>query len=100
MGAAGVGVVSQFVARSLRDRHSGRGATGLLRETETLPGWESAWESDSRLCILTLSRLFAARAARRTTMTLRHAWIAVVLAATPLRGAEPVDYTRDVKPIF
>ena len=33
-------------------------------------------------------------------MTLRHAWIAVVLAATPLRGAEPVDYTRDIKPLF
>ena len=33
-------------------------------------------------------------------MTLRHAWIVLGLAATPLRGAEPVDYTRDVKPIF
>ena len=33
-------------------------------------------------------------------MTLRHAWIVVGLAANPLRGAEPVDYARDVKPIF
>jgi mono/diheme cytochrome c family protein len=33
-------------------------------------------------------------------MRLRHAWIAVVLAAAPLCGAEPVDYTRDIKPIF
>jgi mono/diheme cytochrome c family protein len=33
-------------------------------------------------------------------MTLRHAWIVVALAAVPARGAEPVDYTRDIKPIF
>jgi mono/diheme cytochrome c family protein len=33
-------------------------------------------------------------------MTLRHAWIAVAFLAAPLRGAEPVDYARDVKPIF
>ena len=33
-------------------------------------------------------------------MTLRHPWIAVVLAVSPLRGAEPVDYARDIKPIF
>jgi mono/diheme cytochrome c family protein len=33
-------------------------------------------------------------------MTLRHAWIPAVLLGAPLRGAEPVDYARDVKPIF
>src|SRR4051812_44946891 len=33
-------------------------------------------------------------------MNLRHSWIAVVLLAAPARAAEPVDYARDVKPIF
>src|SRR5262245_37333876 len=33
-------------------------------------------------------------------MTLRLFSIVVAFAAAPLRGAEPVDYTRDVKPIF
>jgi len=33
-------------------------------------------------------------------MTFRHAWITVIFLAAPLRGAEPVDYARDVKPIF
>jgi mono/diheme cytochrome c family protein len=41
-----------------------------------------------RLCIL------------RTTMNARNSWIAVVLLASPTIGAEPVDYMRDVKPIF
>jgi len=33
-------------------------------------------------------------------MSPRHSWIAVLLLAAPARGAEPVDYARDVKPIF
>jgi mono/diheme cytochrome c family protein len=33
-------------------------------------------------------------------MSPRHSWIAVLLLGAPARGAEPVDYARDVKPIF
>ena len=33
-------------------------------------------------------------------MTLRLSWIVLALVSAPLPGAEPVDYARDVKPIF
>ena len=38
--------------------------------------------------------------ARRTTMIARHSWLLGLLLAAPVRAAEPVDYARDVKPIF
>jgi uncharacterized protein DUF1553/uncharacterized protein DUF1549/cytochrome c len=33
-------------------------------------------------------------------MSARHSWIVVLLLVGTVRGAEPVDYARDVKPIF
>ncbi|HKB01249.1 MAG TPA: PSD1 and planctomycete cytochrome C domain-containing protein [Gemmataceae bacterium] len=33
-------------------------------------------------------------------MSLRHCWIAASLLAAPAPAAEPVDYARDIKPIF
>ena len=33
-------------------------------------------------------------------MSARNSWLALVFAAAPVWGADPVDYVRDVKPIF